>query len=79
MKIAALLAILNLFISLLYSCFEGQLQEIAAEIYNIDNLNIRIIDSQTHLNESGATTSAGVKPFLVKYRLDFDNRDYVRF
>jgi guanylate cyclase len=43
-------------------------------------LNIRIVESEN--NQSGGTTgpiniTGGLKSVIVKYRLDFDNREYV--
>lgn len=59
---------------------KGQLLEIANEIYNLE-LKVRILDG---VNEqaSGGTAgpidlASGLKSVVVKFRLDFDNREYV--
>jgi guanylate cyclase len=59
----------------------GQLMEIAKEIYDSD-LKVRIIDS---LNDSAGgtagpielSTKSSLKSVVVKFRLDFDNTEYV--
>ena len=61
--------------------FKGQLLEIAKEIYNLD-VKIRVVDS---INDSiGGTvgpielsSKTGLKSVVVKFRLDFDNLEYV--
>ncbi|XP_070493703.1 soluble guanylate cyclase 89Da-like isoform X2 [Chironomus tepperi] len=60
----------------------GQLLEIAKEIYNLD-VKIRIVDS---INDSiGGTvgpielsSKTGLKSVVVKFRLDFDNHEYMQ-
>lgn len=58
--------------------FMGQLNEIATVFYELDNLNVRILESR---NDNAGSTSDPLthdtKTVVVKYRLDFDNRDYV--
>lgn len=58
----------------------GQLYTIARELYNYKEISIRIIDSSN--DNPGGTAGpisihGGLKSVMVKYRLDFDNRDYV--
>jgi guanylate cyclase, other len=53
--------------------------EIAKSIYNLE-LKVKILESQN--DKAGGTAApidmaAGLKSVVVKYRLDFDNRDYV--
>lgn len=55
--------------------------EISKEIYNLD-LKVRIIESEGDIK--GGTTcpvnmNSGLKNVVVKYRLDFDNVEYVNF
>lgn len=57
----------------------GQLLEIANEIYGLD-LKVRILESENDV--AGGTAGpinleTGLKSVVVKYRLDFDNREYV--
>lgn len=57
----------------------GQLLEIANEIYGLD-LKVRILEAENDIN--GGTTGpinleTGLKSVVVKYRLDFDNSEYV--
>lgn len=62
----------------------GQLYEIAKTIYNL-NLKIKVLESEN--DEPGGTTAdlcaasssanADLKQVVVKYRLDFDNKEYV--
>jgi hypothetical protein len=55
--------------------------EIATEIYNLD-LKVKIVDA---VNDSAGgtagpielTSKTGLKSVVVKYRLDFDNTEYV--
>lgn len=58
--------------------FMGQLCEIAEGFYKLDSLTVRILESK---NDDPGSTSGPItldaKTVLVKYRLDFDNRDYV--
>lgn len=56
----------------------GQLCEIAEVFYKLNDLTVRIIESRN--DNPGSTTSPLLldqKTVFVKYRLDFDNRDYV--
>jgi guanylate cyclase, other len=53
--------------------------EIAKGIYNLE-LKVKIIEAEN--DKPGGTVgpidlAAGLKSVVVKYRLDFDNRDYV--
>jgi guanylate cyclase len=55
------------------------LLEIANEIYNLE-LNVRILEAVN--DQAGGTAgpidlASGLKHVVVKYRLDFDNREYV--
>lgn len=58
----------------------GQLLEIAKQLYGMD-VSIKVLESQ---NDTPGGTSGpiapqgGLKTVIVKYRLDFDNREYVR-
>lgn len=57
----------------------GQLYEIAHVFYKLDNMTVRILESKN--DNPGCTTgpvTLDTKTVFVKYRLDFDNRDYVR-
>ncbi|XP_058062211.1 soluble guanylate cyclase 89Db-like [Anopheles bellator] len=57
----------------------GQLLEIAKQLYGMD-VSIKVLESQ---NDNPGGTSGpisiqgGLKTVIVKYRLDFDNRDYM--
>lgn len=59
--------------------YEGQLLEISKEIYGLE-LKIKIIEA---MNDTVGGTAgpidlaSGLKSVVVKFRLDFDNRDYV--
>lgn len=56
----------------------GQLCEIAEVFYKLNNMTVRILESKN--DNPGSTTSPlllDTKTVFVKYRLDFDNRDYV--
>uniref|UniRef100_A0A1Q3FL72 guanylate cyclase n=1 Tax=Culex tarsalis TaxID=7177 RepID=A0A1Q3FL72_CULTA len=58
----------------------GQLMEIAKQLYNMD-LTIKVLESQNDV--PGGTTGpisiqGGLKMVIVKYRLDFDNREYMQ-
>uniref|UniRef100_A0A8D8ESK9 Soluble guanylate cyclase 89Db n=1 Tax=Culex pipiens TaxID=7175 RepID=A0A8D8ESK9_CULPI len=57
----------------------GQLMEIAKQLYNMD-ITIKVLESQNDV--PGGTTGpisiqGGLKTVIVKYRLDFDNREYM--
>lgn len=56
----------------------GQLCEVAECFYKLNNLKVRVLESKND-NPQGSTTSAltDAKTVFVKYRLDFDNREYV--
>lgn len=51
-----------------HSLFAGQLYQIAEEFYNTQ-LAIKVLEE--------ATTAPGARNFLVKFRLDFDNQEFV--
>lgn len=59
----------------------GQLMEIAKTIYNISNLKITVLESENDV--PGGTTGpiklgeSDLQQVVVKYRLDFDNKEYV--
>lgn len=58
--------------------FMGQLYEIATVFYNLEQISVKILESKN--DNPGSTTSPlslDAKTVIVKYRLDFDNRDYV--
>lgn len=48
--------------------------------YGLENIDVRVLESK---NDTPGSTTAPFqlepKTVTVKYRLDFDNRDYVRF
>lgn len=57
----------------------GQLMEIAKQLYNMD-VTIKVLESQNDVPGGTAgpiSIQGGLKTVIVKYRLDFDNRDYV--
>lgn len=56
----------------------GQLYEIAKTIYDL-NLKIKVLESENDVPGSGSSNSenSDLKQVLVKYRLDFDNKEYV--
>jgi hypothetical protein len=57
----------------------GQLLEIANEIYGLD-LKVKIIEAENDIKGGTAgpiDMAAGFKNVVVKYRLDFDNSEYV--
>lgn len=57
----------------------GQLLEIANEIYGLD-LKVRILDAENDIKGGTAgpiDLASGLKSVVVKYRLDFDNTEYV--
>ncbi|XP_055617436.1 soluble guanylate cyclase 89Db-like isoform X1 [Toxorhynchites rutilus septentrionalis] len=58
----------------------GQLMEIAKQLYNMD-LTIKVLESQNDVPGGTAgpiSIQGGLKTVIVKYRLDFDNREYMR-
>lgn len=55
----------------------GQLCEIAETFYKLDNLTVHILESKNDFADSTASTSVDGQHVIVKYRLDFDNREYV--
>lgn len=57
----------------------GQLYEIATVFYNLDQITVRVLESKNDVltTSDGATAVSDTKTVMVKYRLDFDNRDYV--
>lgn len=57
----------------------GQLLEIANEIYGLD-LKVRILEAENDIKGGTAgpiDLASGLKSVVVKYRLDFDNAEYV--
>lgn len=56
----------------------GQLYEIATVFYNLEKIDVRVLESH---NDTGGGTTAPIqldsKTVVVKYRLDFDNTEYV--
>lgn len=59
----------------------GQLCEIAEVFYKLDNMTVHILESRND-NPDGSideqtNTLSDAKAVVVKYRLNFDNRDYV--
>lgn len=57
----------------------GQLLEIANEIYGLD-LKVKILEAENDIKGGTAgpiDLSSGLKSVVVKYRLDFDNSEYV--
>lgn len=56
----------------------GQIYEIASMFYGLDSINVTVLES---INDNPGSTTGPLqldpKPVIVKYRLDFDNRDYV--
>lgn len=61
----------------LYRYFMGQLCEIAEVFYKLNNLTVRILESKNDNPGSTASPLLDAKLVFVRYRLDFDNRDYV--
>ncbi|XP_055525809.1 soluble guanylate cyclase 89Db-like isoform X5 [Wyeomyia smithii] len=58
----------------------GQLMEIAKQLYNMD-ITIKVLESQNDVPGGTAgpiSIQGGLKTVIVKYRLDFDNRAYMR-
>lgn len=59
----------------------GQLCEIAETFYNIDNMTVHILESKNDNPDSTGDEQTDAmndtKAVVVKYRLDFDNREYV--
>ncbi|KAG4074461.1 hypothetical protein HA402_015750 [Bradysia odoriphaga] len=58
--------------------FMGLLYEIASMFYGLENIDVRVLES---INDTPGSTTAPFqlesKTVTVKYRLDFDNRDYM--
>lgn len=57
----------------------GQLFEIAHTIYNL-SLKIKVIESENDVHEGPSASTQAVseiKQVVVKYRLDFHNKEYV--
>lgn len=56
----------------------GLLNEIATMFYNLNDMNVTVLDSK---NDSTGNTAGPIhldaQTVVVRYRLDFDNRDYV--
>lgn len=60
--------------------FMGQLNEIATVFYKLENMSVKVLESIN--DDPGSPTSSlklDARTVCVKYRLDFDNRDYVSF
>lgn len=55
----------------------GQLYEIATVFYKLENITVRILESKNDNPGSTSGSTLDTKSVFVKYRLDFDNRDYV--
>lgn len=58
----------------------GQLYEIATVFYKLPTITVHVLESKN--DDPGSTTgplTLDAKTVVVKYRLDFDNRDYVSF
>ncbi|XP_062536754.1 soluble guanylate cyclase 89Db-like isoform X3 [Armigeres subalbatus] len=58
----------------------GQLMEIAKQLYNMD-VTIKVLESQNDVPGGTAgpiSIQGGLKTVIVKYRLDFDNREYMQ-
>lgn len=56
----------------------GLLNEIATLFYHLDTISVKVLESKN--DTPGGTTGPiqlDAKTVVVKYRLDFDNRDYV--
>lgn len=56
----------------------GQLYEIATVFYNLEKITVRVLESKNDNISSTGPSVSDAKTVVVKYRLDFDNRDYVR-
>lgn len=57
---------------------KGLLYEIASMFYGLESIDVRVLESKN--DNPGCTTGPlqlEPKTVTVKYRLDFDNRDYV--
>lgn len=57
----------------------GQLMEIARAFFDM-SLAVRILESQNDIHGGTAgpiNMHSGLKEVVIKYRLDFDNREYV--
>lgn len=61
--------------------FMGQLCEIAEVFYKLDNMTVHILESKNdnpvHAIDEHTDGMNDAKNVVVKYRLNFDNRDYV--
>lgn len=56
----------------------GQLCEVAECFYKLTDLKVRVLESKNDVpGSTTGTLSSDAKTVFVKYRLDFDNRDYV--
>lgn len=59
----------------------GQLCEIAEVFYKLDNMTVHILESRNdnpvHAIDEHTDAMNDAKTVVVKYRLNFDNRDYV--
>lgn len=63
--------------NVLFRYFMGQLCEIAEVFYKLTDLKVRVLESKNDNAGSTTTPMIDAKTVVVKYRLDFDNRDYV--
>lgn len=55
----------------------GQLLEIAKQFYDSD-LKVTVLESQNDTPGNPDNQNGGINEVVVKFRLDFDNREYVR-
>lgn len=57
----------------------GQLKEIAMHFYKLENLTVKVLEHTNEAPVEGDPMAMDTKTVLIKYRLDFDNREYVSF
>lgn len=55
----------------------GQLKEIAMHFYKLENLTVKVLEHIKETPVDADATSMDTKTVLIRYRLDFDNREYV--
>lgn len=55
----------------------GQLLEIARQFYDSE-LKVTVLESKNDTPGNPANLNGGINEVVVKFRLDFDNREYVR-
>lgn len=55
------------------------MNEIATVFFKLDQISVRVLESKNDISSGGTTgpLQLDAKTVVVKYRLDFDNRDYV--